>query len=158
MRTAIIYISSHGTTESVAEKIKTGIGADKADIYNLKKDKNIALDKYDQIILGGSIHAGQVQRRVKKFIALHHDELLARPLGLFLCCMDQDKAQQQFERAFPESLRNHAKSKKLCGGEFRIEKMNGLERFITKKVAKVTESISKIRETEIEALVNEMKQ
>jgi menaquinone-dependent protoporphyrinogen oxidase len=156
MRTAIIYASKHDTTETVAEKIKQGLGDDKAQLFNLKKDKNFDLSQFEQIIVGGSIHAGMIQKRIRDFCNDHTDELLEKRLGLFLCCMDKDRATEQFQNGYPETLRSHAISKKVLGGEFRFDKMNFFEKAIVKKVAGVNESVSNINEDLITEFVSEM--
>jgi len=157
MRTAIVYTSNHGTTEKVAQKIKERLGEEKAQRFNLKKDKNFDVSQFDRIIVGGSIHAGQIQKRVKQFLEKHAPELLQRKLGLFLCCMHEDEAENQFNRAFPEDLRAHAISNKIMGGEFLFEKMNFVEKALIKKIAGVQESVSKIDENEVEQFIKELK-
>ena len=157
MRTAVVYASNHGTTEKVAQNIKEGLGEEKAQLFNLKKDKNFDVFQFDQIIVGGSIHAGQIQKRVKQFLEKYTQELLQKRLGLFLCCMHEDEAENQFNRVFPEKLRSHAISKKIMGGEFLFEKMNFVEKALIKKIAGVQESVSKINNKEIETFVKEIK-
>ena len=157
MRTAVVYASNHGTTEKVAQNIKEGLGEEKAQLFNLKKDKNFDVFQFDQIIVGGSIHAGQIQKRVKQFLEKYTQELLQKRLGLFLCCMHEDEAENQFNIVFPEKLRSHAISKKIMGGEFLFEKMNFVEKALIKKIAGVQESVSKINNKEIETFVKEIK-
>lgn len=157
MRTAIVYATKHGTTEKVAQKIKEGLGEDKVQLFNLKKDKNFDINQFEQIIVGGSIHAGNIQKSIKNFIETHTQELLQKYLGLFLCCMYEDEAQEQFDRAYPEFLRSHATSNKLIGGELLFEEMNFFEKALIKKMAGVQESVSKIDQKKIEELVTEMK-
>ena len=157
MKTAIIYASNHGTTEKVARRLQQGLGEDKAQLFNLKKNRNIDLAGFDRIILGGSIHAGSIQKRVKKFMEGSRPELLERDLRLYLCCMDEDRASVQFDQAFPEILRNHASSKKIMGGEFNFERMNFIEKAMIKKIAGVDQSVSKIDEGQIQELLEEMK-
>lgn len=156
MRTAIVYASNHGTTETVARKLQQGLGEDKTQLFNLKKNKKFDLSPFEQVILGGSIHAGSVQKRIRKFVDNHRPELLEKRLGLFLCCMDEDRAQTQFENAYPEILRSHAISQKIMGGEFRFDRMNFLEKAMVKKVAGVDQSVSKIQEDKIREMVDEM--
>jgi len=73
-----------------------------------------------------------------------------KKLGLFLCCMEEgEKANEQFENAYPENLRKHATATGLFGGEFTFEKMNFLEKSIIKKISKISESVSKINEKAI---------
>ena len=59
MKTAVIYASSHGTTEKVATQIANELP--NTDTINLKKQSKIDLDMYTHIVIGGSIHAGQIQ-------------------------------------------------------------------------------------------------
>ncbi len=155
MNTIIIYASTHGTTEKVAETISEKLEGENA-LINLKKNKNIDLNPYEQIIIGGSIHAGMLQKRVRKFCEDNMSILLQKRVGLFISCMDDNKAREQLERNFPEALRSHAISCKTTGGEFRMDKMNFIERAIVKKVAGVTESVNNIKQNQIDDLVKEM--
>jgi menaquinone-dependent protoporphyrinogen oxidase len=157
MRTAIIYASKHGTTEKVARKLQDGFGEEQAQLFNLKKNNNFDVTQFDQIIVGGSIHAGQIQKSVKRFLDKHTQDLLQRRLGLFLCCMHENEAENQFNTAFPEILRSHAKSKKIMGGEFLFEKMNFVEKALVKKIAGVKESVSKVDDNNITSMVDEMR-
>ena len=71
--------------------------------------------------------------------------LLKRKIGLFICCMEKDeKAQRQLNSAYPKELINHAAVAGIMGGEFNFDKMNFLEKAIIKKVAGVTESVSRV--------------
>lgn len=156
MKTAIIYRSHHGTTEKVALMLSEEFGKDSTSLFNLKTEKTIDLDSYDQVIIGGSIHAGNVQNKVKEFCKNNMATLLEKPLGLFLSCMEEEKAQEQFDQAYPELLRLHAKSCKLTGGEFNFDRMNFLEKMIIKKISGIKESVSKIDENKIKEFVEEM--
>ncbi|PLX23957.1 MAG: flavodoxin [Salinivirgaceae bacterium] len=155
MKTIIVYATSHGTTESVAEQIKSKLQGD-VDLANIKKQKKIDLDAYDQIIIGGSIHMGVIQKKIKKFCEQNTHILLQKKLGLFLSCMDDEKAQEQFDKAFSDELKAHATTYKLTGGEFKLEKMNFLERSIVKKVSGETESVNNLKPDRISELVKEL--
>lgn len=157
MKTAIVFASKHSTTMKVAQKIQDGMGNSNADLFDLKKNNRIDISRYDQVIIGGSIHAGSIQKSVTRFCKANTVDLVQKPLGLFLCCMDEKKAAIEFESAYPELLRSHAKSKKIMGGEFLIEKMNFIEKLIIKKVSKVTSTVSKIDEGKITEMVEEMR-
>lgn len=156
MKTAIVYATHHGTTEKVAHMISE-LASGNAELINLKKSGDVNLNDYDRIIVGGSIHAGAIQKRVRKFCDKHMEQLSTKPLGLYLSCMEEnEKARSQFETAFAEPLRKHALSCKLTGGEVIFERMNFIEKFMMKKIGKMTESVSKIREDQIKELANEM--
>ena len=149
MSTLILYMTSHGCTEKAAQKLEQLL-KDDVHVVNLKKRPPRDLSSFDTIIIGGSIHAGQIQRKVKQFCRDHLDTLQQKRLGLFLCCMEEgETAQKQFDEAFPAELRTHAAVTGLFGGEFDFNRMNFLQRAIVRKVAHITESVSKIKEDHI---------
>ena len=149
MSTLVVYVTTHGCTEKAAEMLEQLI-RDDVRLVNLKKQKTGDISSFDTIILGGSIHAGRIQGKVKRFCLDHLEILKQKRLGLFLCCMEEgDTAEKQFTEAFPGELRTHAAVTGLFGGEFNFQKMNFLQRAIVKKVAHITESVSKIKEDQI---------
>jgi menaquinone-dependent protoporphyrinogen oxidase len=157
MKTAIIYASSHGTTEKVAKQIQYMLGDEHIMLINLKETKMIDLSLFDTVIIGGSIHAGQMQGRVKAFCKKNMLDLLQKHVGLFMVGMNEPQFENEFNNAFPELLRKHAVASKCVGGEFLFEKMNFFEKLIVKKVSGITQNISKIDENKIEELVCEVK-
>jgi menaquinone-dependent protoporphyrinogen oxidase len=155
MKIAIVYSTKHGTTEKVASMLKD-FNPEHTDIFNLNKVKDVDLSQYDKVILGGSIHAGNIQKKVKAFYEKHMSELGQKPLGLFLSCLEEEKALDQFNTAFPEELRLHSTSNKITGGEVIFEKMNFIEKFMMKKIGGIRESVSKIKHDQIVELAQEM--
>lgn len=158
MKTLIVYASTHGTTEKVAHSIARSMNNGHVETINLKKESPFDLSVFDRVIVGGSIHAGQLQGRVKQFCEKNMLQLLEKPLGLFLCCMNEPEYQAQFERVFPELLRKHASSSKIMGGEFLFDKMNFFQRLIVRKISGINESLSRIDQNAIEEFVQEMNQ
>ena len=139
-----------GCTEKAAKLLKEQLEGD-IFLVNLKEEKKPGISEYQSIIIGGSIHAGQVQDGIKKFYQRNRDQLLKVKVGLYLCCMETgDTAWKQFNDAFPEELRNHATATGLFGGEFNLEKMSFFEKKIVEKVANVTESVSMMNTEAIE--------
>jgi menaquinone-dependent protoporphyrinogen oxidase len=122
---------------------------------DLKRDK-ILFDvrNYDFIIVGGSIHAGHIQGKIKQFIGKNYEILLKKKLGFFLCCWhDGETALEQFNEAFPEELRNVSIANGIFGGEFLVSKMNFIERQIVKKVNGITTDLSNLDTTAIMTFV-----
>lgn len=154
MKTLLVYSSWHGTTELVAKKIADGLQSTDCTTVSLKKMPKIDLNDYERIILGSSIHAGNISGSMKKFIKVNILFFMQKELGLFICCMDPRREQEQFEYAYPEILRNHAKASAIMGGEFKMEKMNFFEKLIIKKVSGVTQSQSKINYKEIDKFIH----
>lgn len=154
MSTIIIYSTKHGTTEKVAEVLAEQLDAD---TFRLEYEREVPpgkINNYDTIIIGGSIHAGNIQKEIKEFCEKNEDALLKKKLGLFMCCMQRDKEQQEFDNAFPKTLREHSKANGLFGGEFIFEKMNFIEKFLVKKIAKTNKTVSELNYEAIEKFIN----
>jgi len=156
MKTAIIYASKHGTTQKVAGIIKSKLPNDEVELFNLAENPNIEFRKFDRILIGSSVYAGSIQPKARKFVAQNMIDLLQKEVAIFVCCMFFDKAYEQIEKGFPEALRKHAISIKHLGGEFRFEEMNAIERFLVKKIAGASESVSKIDQKGIEKFIDEI--
>src|SRR5665647_1839513 len=109
MKTAIVYMSKHGTTAKIVKIISEHLTHQSYDVFNLRNDNTPDISGYDFVIIGGSIHAGMIQKRVKQFCINNTIILLDKKVGLFLCCMEVgEKANEQFNNAFPAELREHA--------------------------------------------------
>ncbi|MCK5029636.1 MAG: flavodoxin domain-containing protein [Bacteroidales bacterium] len=144
MKIAIIYSTKHGCTDKCSQTLSNEIGTNTT-LINLELTSDINLTEFDTIIIGGSIHAGMINRKIKKFVEKNMNTLLVKKIGLFLCCLfDGEKALQQFHDAYPETLRNKAIAHGLFGGELDFDKMNFFEKAIVKKVANVEKSTSLI--------------
>lgn len=157
MKFAIIYATKHGCTNKCAHTLANNLDINTA-LINIETDKNININDYDSIILGGSIHAGAINKKLSSFMEKNLNVLLQKNLGLFICCMfEGDQALEQFRNAFPESIRNKAEAHGLFGGELTLEKMNLFEKAIIKKVANVEENVSKINYSNIKAFAEKMK-
>jgi menaquinone-dependent protoporphyrinogen oxidase len=155
--TAIIYMSKHGTTEKVALGIFEELNNSEVELIDLRKTKTPDITDYDTVIIGGSIHAGSIQKRVMSFCEVNMDVLLKKRVALFICCMyDDDQAKEQFDNAFPKTLRNHSIKNDILGGEFLFDKMNFFERVIVKKIAGTSENVSQIDEKKIKEFAKEI--
>lgn len=157
MKTLIVYASSHGTTEKVANIIKEKLDSSTVQTINLKSKQKIDLSNYETVIIGGSIHAGSIQREVKNFIKENTITLMEKRVALFLCCMNEKEEQTEFNNNYPELLRNHSTYNAIVGGEYIFEWMNFIEKFLVRKIAGVSASVSKLRYSEIDNLVNSLK-
>jgi len=135
MKSLIVYCSSQGTTEKAIRILSDRLSGEVFTLDLNKESLKMDLDNFDNIIIGGSIHAGNIQKKVKQFIQEFYFELLTKEIGLFLCCMyEGDIAVEQFNQAFPVELRKSATALGLFGGEFIFSKMNFLEKQIVKRV------------------------
>ncbi len=157
MKGILIYLSKHGTTEKVARQMHSLLG-DEFLLINLKTTKLPELSQYDTIIIGGSIHAGSIQKEIHLLCKNNLTLLLQKQLGLFLCCMyEGEVAKQEFNAAFPNSLIAHAKTTAITGGEFLFSEMSWIEKVIVRKIVGVKESQSKINSEAITSFVTSLK-
>jgi len=157
MHSLIVYLSQHGCAKKAAFFLQSLLGKETV-IVDLYKDPEPNLEQFDTIIIGGSIHFGQVQKGIQKFCRKHHAELLYKTIGLYLCCMEKgETARVQFEKAFEEPLRKHASATGIFGGEFSITQMSVLEKMIIKKIAGVSQNVSTLDYSLIENFVKHIK-
>ena len=156
MKTLIVYASKHGCAKKAAEKMAQAFGND-TEVNDIRNLIRIDLEDFDRVIIGGSIHAGRIQSQIKTFVQRNLNLLLEKQLGLYICHMEEgDGAMKELTDNFPDQLIDHATATGLFGGEFDFEKMNIIEKFIVKKVAKVNESVSNINEKNIENFITTM--
>ena len=148
MKTAIIYYSKYGTTERVTRLIGDKL-TNKVDYISLKECPRPDIRTYDRIILGTAIYAGSPNRKITQFC--HNNKLL------FICCMNEEQEAEEMNKAFPEFLQRLSIPKAILGGEFQFDKMNFIERFLTKKIAKVNSSVSKLRYDAINEFTTQIK-
>jgi len=149
----IIYMSHHGTTRRIANEMADRLGRNNVMVVNLSDMVMPDLELFDTILIGGSMHVGRVQKKIRKFCLKHRDILLQKRLGLFLCFMDKEYGQEEFHDAFPEDLRDHAIAHGLFCGELIIDKMNLFERLVLRKAKGVVENVSAIDRAAVTAFV-----
>ncbi|MCL2649879.1 MAG: flavodoxin domain-containing protein [Candidatus Azobacteroides sp.] len=147
MKIAILYVSKHGTTEKVAGSIANKLReTNEVELFSLKENVNPDISRFEMVILGSSVYAGQASKKMKTFCKENEPVLLQKKIGLFICGMHPDKEQQEKELkyAYPEVLQKKAEAIGFMGGEFLFEQMNFFERFIAKKIAKTKSSVHRI--------------
>jgi menaquinone-dependent protoporphyrinogen oxidase len=150
MAAVIIYMSMHGCAEKAA-RILRNMHWEEVDLVNLRLQEPPDLDDYNTVIIGGSIHTGTIQGKIRKFCEEHEWKLLTKRIGLYLCHMyDGEEAFRQFNDAFSEQLRQHAVARGLFGGEFNLDKMTRQEKIFLEKAAGIDRNIENINSRAIE--------
>jgi menaquinone-dependent protoporphyrinogen oxidase len=69
---------------------------------------------FDTVIIGGSIHAGQMQGRVKTFCKKNMLDLLQKRVALFMVGMNEPEFENEFNNAFPEVASQSRYIFKMC--------------------------------------------
>jgi menaquinone-dependent protoporphyrinogen oxidase len=156
LRTLILYATKYGCVENCAKTLLEKLHGE-TDLRSLKSKEIPDLAPYDHVVLGGSIYMGKIQKEVTEFCTRHLPQLKEKKVGLFICCMREGyEAEQELQDSFPRDLYNMALAKDYFGGEFIFKKMKPLDRLIVKKVVKVDQDTSTIRQEAIDGFAELM--
>ncbi len=119
---------------------------------NVKNKKEISIEEFDTVILGGSVYMGKVQKELTNYINRNIGKLLKKRIGLFVCAGEEDSEKQnkQLERVFQKELYIHAITKETFGYEVNLEKSNIFHKLIFRYLSGIKQSISKIDNDKIE--------
>ena len=66
MKTIIIYATKYGFTKECVDELKSQLNGDVLAV-DILKDSISSLDAFDQIIIGGSIYMGQINKKLRTF-------------------------------------------------------------------------------------------
>ena len=158
MRTIIVYTTKYGCVEKAVNILKSKMTGD-ISIVNIAKEKAPSLDSFDNIILGGSIYVGKIQKALTKYIDANLPALLGKRVGLFICAAQPEPVStKELEDNFPVELFNRAVVKEVFGHEYRLDKVGFINKIILRKVAGVTESASALSEDKITSFAKVMEQ
>lgn len=148
MKTLIIYGTKHGSAEKCSKLLKNKISGEVITI-NIKTENVPDLFSYDNVVIGGSIYAGQIQKEIKNFCIKNLEQLKSKRVGLFICGLSGDKFEAELDNAFPKELVACAAIKEFFGGEVVYGKMNFFEKLIMKKITKTDKDFSNLLEENI---------
>jgi menaquinone-dependent protoporphyrinogen oxidase len=144
MKTVIVYATTHGSTKKCAELLQEKIQGE-AHLVNLEENPYPNISGYDAVIIGGSIHCGQINYRVKKFSFANQESLQNKKIGIYICFMDdENKARKCVANSIPEPILKSAFSVGYFGGELKLEAMSDFEKMLIQRIKPVNHSISKI--------------
>lgn len=130
MKTIIIYGSTYGYARDCAKKLSEQL---KGEVFlvNVSTDIIPKVDEFDNVVIGGSIYMGRIQKKIKAYCDLNLDMLKNKRVGLFLCCGLPDNFEQNMKNSFSEELLSRAIVKECFGGELRTAKMSLAHKIIT---------------------------
>ncbi|WP_312884215.1 flavodoxin domain-containing protein [Clostridium psychrophilum] len=146
-----MYSTKHGATKKAAEMLKTKLAGD-VNIVNIMLKPALQLEEYDNIILGGSIYIGKIQKKLSSFIGENLPLLLEKRIGLFICAAEKDETLvgNELKSAFTQVIFDHAIVKEVFGFELDMDKLGFFEKFIMSKVKGVKTSIHELSEPKID--------
>lgn len=150
MRTIIIYATKYGSVEHAIDLLKPRIGGDIVTI-NILKEQVPDISGFDTVILGGSIYAGRIQKKLAKYAVRNLPELLTKRIGLFICAAQKPEIREkELFDAFPFELYEHAVSKEAFGYEIHIDQMNFIEKKLVGALMGTKENRYELSEDTIE--------
>jgi menaquinone-dependent protoporphyrinogen oxidase len=155
MKTIIIYATKYGFTKECVGELKSQLNGDVLAV-DILKDSISSLDAFDQIIIGGSIYMGQINKKLRTFCESNMESIMAKPFGLFLCCGLAENFEQSMANAFQSKLIEKAASKECFGGQLRTEIMKGPDRLITNMMKKATANQGRPEATKLTENINRM--
>jgi len=146
MDTIIVFDSRHGSTAEIASRIagriaeKTG-GQTRLVYLRDQGSASASLDDCDLVVLGGPVYAGRWSKRAAAFAAARKEELLQRRFAFFAVGLDAAAGSGPTAEALPPELAAQAAASAKFPGTVLFDKMNFLERWIIRMVAKTREDI-----------------
>lgn len=130
MKTIIIYVSKYGYTEDCVKSLADQIMGEVI-LFNIYNEKIPNIDEFDNVIIGGSIYMGQIQKKLKFYCTQNINCLANKRLSLFLCCGLPESFEQTLKNSFPDELLKKAIAKECFGGELRTDRMNFADKMIS---------------------------
>jgi menaquinone-dependent protoporphyrinogen oxidase len=156
----VAYRSRYGCTERyarlLAEKLAGQLPAE-ATVADLRRERRLAPEAFDLVLLGSPIYAGAVPAGVTRFCERHRSGLLRVPVGLFICCLyEGPQAQAQLDSAFPQWLSLHAFGRWALGGEIRLERLGLLDRLLVRALVREAGDVSRFRPEDLEPILRQV--
>ena len=153
MKVLVAYLSRYGTARRCATDIAKRVTAE-VDVVDLAATRVVDLAPYAMVVVGGSVYAGKIERRLLSFCETHRQQLSQKSLAVYLCCLYQgEHALRQLHEAYPEWLLAHAFHAALPGGELRYADLRWRDRMAVRGLAKPGEDVRLLKPEAIEALV-----
>jgi menaquinone-dependent protoporphyrinogen oxidase len=157
LKTIIIFATKYGSVENALAILRQKLSGDVCQV-NIMEENVPSLDDYDQVIIGGSIYVGKIQKKLSKFVDKNLHLLLTKRVGLFICAGEKkaEVREKELVDAFPKELFKHAVCKEIFGYEIHYEKLNFLEKKMVAAVLGHKEGCSELSIEKIERFAEMM--
>ena len=155
MKTLIIYASKYGATKKSAECIANLI-AD-ATLCNIGIDNVPALLDYDCIVIGSPVAAGNINGKIKKFMATNAEELKIKKLGLYLSGFNPSGAEDYITvKNYPQVIVDAAKARAVFGGIYDPDNSSFVVKKLLHAITKFDSYTDTIDEEKISEFVKQL--
>lgn len=148
MKIVIAYSSKSGTVRECAEELAKKLSPNEVTLADLETAPP-DITGFDIAIVGGYVRMGKVSKKMIQFVADNEAILNETMHAFFLCCGLPESTEYYFEKSVSRGLLNSSISNICFGGDLRVNKQKGLDKFIAKLILK------EIRNNNIEEDMNE---
>lgn len=154
MGTLIAYSSRYGTSEKVAALLAERLSGD-VRVQHIIEEPNVTWETVDHVIVGSSIRMGTIQDEMKEWLTLHEAHLMEHPLALYLCAGTPTESERicELEKAYRDTLREHAYFVEIVGSGYDFERMGFLDKAIVRMMTKQKESSLQLDDAKLNQLV-----
>lgn len=150
----VAYSTWAGATHQVADEIAKDLIKNNF-LVDISPAKNVkSLSEYQAIILGTSVHAGQMTGDFNRFLKKFHNELVSKKTGLFVVCFnmieENEKNRTETLGWLNKSIEKFPEIKPVSFGIFAGAAVTDSEEFnkLNILVKKMIESMKKSMDTE----------
>lgn len=133
MKILIAYSSKSGTTKECAEMLAQKLASNDVTLASLE-DCSPDVTGFDIAIIGGYVRMGKLSKSVRNYITANETVLDATMHAFFLCCGLPESTEYYFEKAIPKKLLDSSISNTCFGGDLRVNKQKGFDKFVAKLV------------------------
>jgi len=135
------YGTTEGQTARIADHLAQAIRSHdfEADAVNLKQSRDVALDGYDGVIVGGSIHMGKHQEEVADFVRMNRGVLERLPSALFsvsLAAHGDTANAEAYVTNFEQQTGWHPTKVGLFSGALLYRQYGFLKRWMMKRIVR----------------------
>ena len=135
MKLLIAYASRNGVTRRCAQMLADSLpDTVETELVDIKATE-VSIEQYDALVLGGSVIAGRIDKRIKKIMRSLKKSKSQLPCALFICCGLSQRFEEYADTQPPigyfPSLGVHH-----FGGELKPDKVKGFDKLVVRHMRK----------------------
>ena len=135
MKIVIAYSTKSGTVRECAEELAKKLAPNEVELADLNLTPP-DITGFDIVIIGGYVRMGKISKKMTQFIDENKSVLGETMHAFFLCCGLPESTEYYFKKSIPRELLNSSISNMCFGGDLRVNKQKGLDKFIAKMILK----------------------
>ncbi len=131
----VTWVTRYGSTEEVAHAIADDLLRQGLAVNAQPMSEVASLDRYSAVVIGCALYIGRLHKHARHFLTAHRDELLHRPVGIFVLgpvhadAKEFASAEQQMKKELAKFPWFAPVAQQVIGGRFDPQKL-GFARFL----------------------------